>query len=587
MTPLSPEPQTQSAPDATPPIKSGWNRLPAELRLEIYRQVWEPRTVVISAAQNRQKFPVTLHINYESREETLKHYHHYNLHYVDGYFEEEEDEDEDEEEDEDGGQEEEEEGPMTGKQHMEDGCQISQKKKDKNGYIYPRLDIIRLGLLYVPDPIICQPKLEIPIINQPSLRVIIGQDADIHHSLGVLAPIYSIIRTIDFWSLTNDHPSNSFSWYRACRVPPSIPFTPVARWEDVVFRPTPPPLVEFSCANPACRNPTLALKWEYMSEETRVITTDNTNLANLARFGVVSNPGDPAVDSALKIPCAVVHWTEVKARSTLQKDQVLLFDAGSESTTPATAAAEDDPKETWAMLKVVSPDKVWHKEVASMALRYHWSYLAAKHNGVWYRVGPSPNLDDLRFLFYILRYPLPEYGEIIHGVCGPRFMYEGYHHDDSEFRKEIRADREVEKLEADRERVTTALTIGRISSSRSTRKFGFRWLRGRGDVKGLKWKRWEKAKVVISPWWFWFGWMTLRRDQRSLDSKLPEVGLALKRRALWCLRVVRAWEGRKWETAQGMWISGVRWELGGSGVVCGGVVSGWDEWGVYFRWRTQ
>ncbi|KAK4641740.1 hypothetical protein QC761_0077240 [Podospora bellae-mahoneyi] len=49
---------------------------PTELRLKIHRAVWDPRTVVLSYGKQTTP-PITLSINYEARQETLKHYHRY------------------------------------------------------------------------------------------------------------------------------------------------------------------------------------------------------------------------------------------------------------------------------------------------------------------------------------------------------------------------------------------------------------------------------------------------------------------------------------------------------------------------------
>ncbi|KAK0659793.1 hypothetical protein QBC41DRAFT_237018, partial [Cercophora samala] len=60
--------------------QSGWGKLPTELRLKIYHSSWEPRTVFLGNPQMPEHFncmvhhPVTLHLNYEARAETLKHY---------------------------------------------------------------------------------------------------------------------------------------------------------------------------------------------------------------------------------------------------------------------------------------------------------------------------------------------------------------------------------------------------------------------------------------------------------------------------------------------------------------------------------
>jgi hypothetical protein len=70
---------------------AGWNSLPAEIRLMIYPLTWEPRVVQMDKKKPRKtkkyrqkeenaKFrvhsrpPTTLHLNYEARQLTLRHY---------------------------------------------------------------------------------------------------------------------------------------------------------------------------------------------------------------------------------------------------------------------------------------------------------------------------------------------------------------------------------------------------------------------------------------------------------------------------------------------------------------------------------
>ncbi|KAK4195287.1 hypothetical protein QBC40DRAFT_161102, partial [Triangularia verruculosa] len=60
-------------------------RLPPEIRLKIWREVWKPRTITISfeprnytlMLHEKSQPPVTLAISYEARAKTLKHYHRY------------------------------------------------------------------------------------------------------------------------------------------------------------------------------------------------------------------------------------------------------------------------------------------------------------------------------------------------------------------------------------------------------------------------------------------------------------------------------------------------------------------------------
>lgn len=70
------------------PQRSGWNRLPCELRLAIYPLTWESRRVTLRRHWQPQSddkgvvvwavtgpcIPSTMHLNYEARQATLRHY---------------------------------------------------------------------------------------------------------------------------------------------------------------------------------------------------------------------------------------------------------------------------------------------------------------------------------------------------------------------------------------------------------------------------------------------------------------------------------------------------------------------------------
>lgn len=77
------------------PVKLGFPSLPAELRLQIHRLTWGPRTVVLPygvGARLRQceeegNELATLFLNHEAREETLSYYTQWLYHYTDaGYI---------------------------------------------------------------------------------------------------------------------------------------------------------------------------------------------------------------------------------------------------------------------------------------------------------------------------------------------------------------------------------------------------------------------------------------------------------------------------------------------------------------------
>ncbi|KAK4196651.1 hypothetical protein QBC40DRAFT_300041 [Triangularia verruculosa] len=73
---------------ATSPASRGWHSLPTEMRLEIYRQCWEPRKIQFRCRHEEKekkalgrKLPITLAIDRESRWETLRHYKRWSLKY--------------------------------------------------------------------------------------------------------------------------------------------------------------------------------------------------------------------------------------------------------------------------------------------------------------------------------------------------------------------------------------------------------------------------------------------------------------------------------------------------------------------------
>ncbi|KAK0739409.1 hypothetical protein B0T21DRAFT_436248 [Apiosordaria backusii] len=129
-----------------PPSTVDLYKLPPELRLPIYRLTWEPRNVVIvraGASTPGSRGPVTLYISYESRKETLKHYHQYNLcHKFKSY--------------------------ITGF----DG------EKSLHGYFNPRLDT----LFFDGSPFLTITNFEIPTLpkdlNGPRVHVVAGSTAD-------------------------------------------------------------------------------------------------------------------------------------------------------------------------------------------------------------------------------------------------------------------------------------------------------------------------------------------------------------------------------------------------------------------------
>ncbi|CAP73309.1 uncharacterized protein PODANS_2_7020 [Podospora anserina S mat+] len=81
----SPEAGDSTAADPSTSITfTPLHTLPLELRFMIYRHTWEPKTITISSPgvgriRDYPELPVTLRINSETRQETLRHYYECNV----------------------------------------------------------------------------------------------------------------------------------------------------------------------------------------------------------------------------------------------------------------------------------------------------------------------------------------------------------------------------------------------------------------------------------------------------------------------------------------------------------------------------
>ncbi|KAK0721302.1 hypothetical protein B0T21DRAFT_414496 [Apiosordaria backusii] len=191
----SPSPKST---DSTQSQPAGFNCLPPEIRLKIYREVWEPRTVVSSFElrdidhdpsprhpkaleralehQRKRKPPVTLHINYEARQQMLMHYHRYQLQYYDV------------------------ESVIS--DHLGSPNTFSRPtKKETFGYFNPYLDIFHFEHLYSRQGLFPPGfSLLIPTIREPLLRISLGRDIKDDILLGGrLEDLIPLIRTIDFF----------------------------------------------------------------------------------------------------------------------------------------------------------------------------------------------------------------------------------------------------------------------------------------------------------------------------------------------------------------------------------------------------
>ncbi|KAK4203553.1 hypothetical protein QBC40DRAFT_346161 [Triangularia verruculosa] len=326
----------QSTSDAIQAPTRGWRRLPAEMRVEIYKHMWTPTTIVISTKWPcPQKLPVTLHLNRESRGETLRSYYPYTVHFsADPFW----------------------------------------NRLSKFGYINPHLDIVHFDSL--PGRRGSGPlEVEFPGITKPLLRITIDQGNSAFDPR-ILDPVLPIIRSIDFWSFPEggfpDFPDD-LRRYRICRIPASTPRTPVARFEDALFVPEYPLRADqnqVSCTKPDCRSPFTYFKWRNVPSENQVITSLPPDLDHLVLDGRLTSeltPVNKYKASELRLPCAVSYWSNDKTMDALQRDKVILFDIGNGAQHTGIQQQGDE----WVVLKVVSPTQVPSEEVIMGSLAYH------------------------------------------------------------------------------------------------------------------------------------------------------------------------------------------------------------------------
>ncbi|KAK0721307.1 hypothetical protein B0T21DRAFT_423757 [Apiosordaria backusii] len=335
------------------------NDLPAEIRLKIYRLVWEPTTIVLGHGQPqkqpRKKPPVTLFINYEAREETLKHYHHYCFAYP----------------------------------------KWEEFEKSQQGYINPRLDILHL-LASATDPLIWgNATLNFSGLEEPLLHITLPRyvcPSEIIEALDTKHGLLPAIKTIDYWrtderfarehnpSENSNRSQHEVLWkvtsrYRICRTTSNDRIA-LTGWEDAVFRPAikstisrvnpeAPKCADCSSRPRESRPP--IWQWQYVAEES--VPSDGPPIPTNSPGDVFSQKShlpNPNTGSALRVPAAVSHWFDRNARKVFRQKGVLVFDQNHHtrhSDTPPPAPQE----QAWSLLKVVSPNNVWHREVTALA----------------------------------------------------------------------------------------------------------------------------------------------------------------------------------------------------------------------------
>ncbi|KAK4196652.1 hypothetical protein QBC40DRAFT_312928 [Triangularia verruculosa] len=315
---------------------TAWNALPAELRLKIYRASWEPRTVAmyLDSSEPSDRFgftvphrletvplPATLHLCFEARQETLKHY----AKYVDR----------------------------------------SKPSSPKPRFFNPNLDILHFGISREPP----YPYLSInsTIFLPASITVTLGLREQYVSGLRGQRSIPSwviiwlensdimyAIKSIDFWLL--DFHDKEGSWnrrYRICRTK-MVKKTPIAVFEDAVWRPVRDP--EFECQKKGCNQPRELWRWGYSKEESRPRTE---KMPHNLQVGISSAAPKPGYNSVLRFPCAVDYWEQLNGREILKQTGAIVFDDGSTW----------EQEREWSVLRVVN-EGVWDRIAYGMAFIY-------------------------------------------------------------------------------------------------------------------------------------------------------------------------------------------------------------------------
>ncbi|KAK4195284.1 hypothetical protein QBC40DRAFT_316659 [Triangularia verruculosa] len=379
--------------------------LPTEIRLHIYRLVWEPQMVALGSEHHSHKDPVTLQINHEARQETLRHYHRICVDY------------------------------------------LYHRPRKRHGYISPNLDVLSFYVAARALPtatsltVLDAPKFRIePAITQPLLRITIepfsGPNTDFGMVLNTF-PLLTSTRTCSLASrsyLGNPDPakiSTTTARYRICCSPAKK--STLVGWEEAVFRP------HETSKNSWC--------WKYSPAESRPLTSMPPNVDEVINTKDASTWPEPVEGSELRIPCAVSYWDQVQPQRILKKDDVLVFDAGPLPLKTFGPLPKTENGEEWVVLKVVDTDDVWDKELMSLAFGHFFAFSSASlvDHGVRSENGLSGPcdfsrsecpavrmvlhwLDGIEWRWRRLPTDIQEramiVGEAVQGVCGPGYMYD-------------------------------------------------------------------------------------------------------------------------------------------------------------------
>ncbi|KAK0659796.1 hypothetical protein QBC41DRAFT_307832 [Cercophora samala] len=377
-------------------IKRWKDRLPVEIRLKIYRATWEPSIVSLHYAPDGStksgQHPMTLSLNFEAREETLKHYI---------------------------------------KWSFSSGYNHGAGEYDSQGYINPSIDI-----LFLDSPVGRDRSWVISLgpIAPASLNVALG----LHLNRRLVAKllkasnILPAIRTIDFW-VTNQH---SFQLnqpqvpvtarYRLYRTTVrSIPRTMGANYNTYSWRPH--PIDGFKCQKTDCQNSTAGWKWTYLGKA----LNSASGTFQQVEWGSEPVPGSEMTMRVSSFGGPQCGYTP----EALAAQGAVLFDAGPESV-----YREQDHE--WSIVQVIDPDiSMLHIVPLAQRHRDRFNVLEKEHRHYeddrtfnhfvatltgevdWNKI-PACEFEWLLSRRYRLEPQIlfPVANDELHGVCQPGFL---------------------------------------------------------------------------------------------------------------------------------------------------------------------
>ncbi|KAK0671939.1 hypothetical protein QBC41DRAFT_383924, partial [Cercophora samala] len=369
----------------------GFNSLPAEIRLMIYRATWEPVRVVlrpnvlgrtITYAGSR---PITLSINFEARSETLKCYHVFSYLY----------------------------------KHR-----LDRPKRLLQGWINPLIDT-----LHIPKRAMQRMQsLQFYTLREPLLRITFEASKAFKD---VYRPVINCLRSKCYPELTSFVKTMEFSnlcgRYRLCRTTSEHRLA-LVQWEDAVFHPAIQYRDEIFGAKldqkyHSRQDNRPAWAWQYDPSSSRPITNSDPE----SRSSTISPLDDayqpnPNVRTTLRLPAAVSHYFDRHAPDHFRQHRVLVFD----NNPPSTPCNQE---ERWSFLRVVPWKGFEYRKIVDLAFdnMFYFNPVDGRH--------PAPSQDgSFEDAIKLLRpfdsrmvgpheYEPEPAGREVHGVCTPDFQF--------------------------------------------------------------------------------------------------------------------------------------------------------------------